>query len=114
MADTLVERLTGQTQAGDVDVVVGVAISVDALLDPDSGETVLGHGPPPATSTTSTQPAPKAPQSLSTGAPPARGNQVREIPGWTGELVHDGLGDQPHTVRTTTPIGHTYTSRAGP
>jgi hypothetical protein len=29
-------------------------------------------------------------------------------------VTTDGLGDQPHTVRTTTPTGHTYTSRAGP
>ncbi len=39
---------------------------------------------------------------------------VREMPGWRVELVHDGLGRQPHTVRTTTPTGHTYTGRAGP
>jgi hypothetical protein len=44
----------------------------------------------------------------------ARGNYVREMPGWHVELVHDGLGPQPHTVRTTTPTGHTYTSTAGP
>jgi hypothetical protein len=44
----------------------------------------------------------------------ARGNFVREMPGWQIHTVHDGLGDQPHTVRTTTPTGHTYTSRAGP
>ena len=44
----------------------------------------------------------------------ARGNYVRELPGWAVEVVHDGLGDQPHTVRTTTPTGHAYTSRAGP
>ena len=44
----------------------------------------------------------------------ARGNYVREMPGWRVELVHDGLGRIPHTVRTTTPTGHTYTSRAGP
>ena len=44
----------------------------------------------------------------------ARGNYVREMPGWHVHTVHDGLGDQPHTVRTTTPTGHTYTSRAGP
>ena len=44
----------------------------------------------------------------------ARGNYVREMPGWQVKVVHDGLGDQPHTVRTTTPTGHTYTSRAGP
>jgi hypothetical protein len=44
----------------------------------------------------------------------ARGNFVREMPGWQIHTVHEGLGDQPHTVRTTTPTGHTYTSRAGP
>jgi len=26
-----------------------------------------------------------------------RSNQVREMPGWAVRLVHDGLGDQPHT-----------------
>jgi hypothetical protein len=44
----------------------------------------------------------------------ARGNFVRELPGWQVHLVHDGLGPHPHTVQTTTPTGHTYTSRAGP
>ena len=44
----------------------------------------------------------------------ARGNFVREMPGWQVHTVHDGLSDQPHTVETTTPTGHTYTSRAGP
>lgn len=44
----------------------------------------------------------------------ARGNFVREMPGWTVEVVHDGLGTEPHTVRTTTPTGHTYINRAGP
>jgi hypothetical protein len=43
----------------------------------------------------------------------ARGNYVREMPGCRVELVHDGLGRQPHTVRTTTPTGHTYAGRAG-
>ena len=44
----------------------------------------------------------------------ARGNYVREMPGWRVDLVDDGLGRHPHTVRTTTPTGHTYTSTAGP
>jgi hypothetical protein len=44
----------------------------------------------------------------------ARGNYVREMPGWHVELVHDGLGQHPHTVRAATPTGHTYVSRAGP
>jgi hypothetical protein len=44
----------------------------------------------------------------------ARGNFVREMPGWDVRTLADGLGDTPHTVRTTTPTGHTYTSRAGP
>jgi hypothetical protein len=43
-----------------------------------------------------------------------RTNQVRESPGWDVQLVHDGNGEHPHTVATTTPTGHTYTSRAGP
>lgn len=43
-----------------------------------------------------------------------RTNQVRETPGWDVALVYDGSGEQPHTVATTTPTGHTYTSRAGP
>jgi hypothetical protein len=29
------------------------------------------------------------------------------------ELLDDGLDRHPHTVRTTTPTRHTYTSRAG-
>lgn len=41
----------------------------------------------------------------------ARGNQVREMPGWKVERVHTGP-DQPHTVRVTTPTGHSYLSRA--
>ena len=43
-----------------------------------------------------------------------RSNQAREMPGWQVRLVHDGNGRHPHTVATTTPTGHTYTSRAGP
>ena len=41
-----------------------------------------------------------------------RHNLAREHPGWSATVVHDGLGDQPHTVRTTTPTGHVYTGRA--
>ena len=41
---------------------------------------------------------------------PNRGNYVREMPGWRVELLHR----HPHTLRTTTPTGHTYVSRAGP
>jgi hypothetical protein len=36
------------------------------------------------------------------------------MPGWHIDLIHDGLGHTPHTVRTTTPTGHTYISDAGP
>lgn len=41
-----------------------------------------------------------------------RGNLVREMPDWTVDIVHDGLGPEPHTVRITTPTGHTYQSVA--
>jgi hypothetical protein len=36
-----------------------------------------------------------------------RGNYVRKMPGWRVEVVHDGHGRHPHTVRTTTPTGDT-------
>ena len=42
----------------------------------------------------------------------ARGNYVREMPGWRLTLVHSGHGDRPHTTITTTPTGHHYLSRA--
>lgn len=50
LADTLVERLTGQTTAGDVNVEVQIVVPVEALVDPDSGlpADVAGHGPVPA------------------------------------------------------------------
>ncbi len=181
LADTLVERLTGQARAEDVDVEVGIVLPVDALIDPDSPATgeLVGHGPLPAGIVTDllrstggkrwwrrlfSHPAhgtliggdPKVrlfdgflaalidlrdhgrcrdphcdapirhhdhikpsraggPTSLGNGRGVcARGNYVREMPGWQVDLVADGLGDTPHTVRTTTPTGHTYTSRAGP
>ena len=181
MADTLVERVTGQVRAADVNVEVGIVIPLDALLDPDSPATgdLVGHGPLPAgivadllrstrgkrwwrrlfahpTNGTLVGGDPRrrlfdgflahlidlrdhgrcrdpycdapirhrdhirqsragGPTSLTNGRGVcARGNYTREMPGWQLHTVHDGLGDHPHTVRTTTPTGHTYTSRAGP
>ena len=43
MADTLVERVTGQATATDVNVEVGIVIPVDALLDPDQQRHRRGH-----------------------------------------------------------------------
>ncbi|MGI5132159.1 DUF222 domain-containing protein [Pseudonocardia sp. CA-107938] len=50
MADTLVERLTGQAQAEDIDVQVQIIVPFESLLDPDSPlpAEVPGHGPIPA------------------------------------------------------------------
>jgi Domain of unknown function (DUF222) len=49
MADTLVERITGQAVAEDVHVEVQVIVPVEALLDPDSELPAIlpGHGPIP-------------------------------------------------------------------
>ena len=50
MADTLVERLTGQQRAEDVDLEVHLVMPVHTLLDPDepSPAVIPGHGPLPA------------------------------------------------------------------
>jgi hypothetical protein len=184
MADTLVERLTGQAEAADVNVEVGIVMSLDSLIgatgDTDAGSAeVVGHGPiptgiardllantlgrrwwrrlftmPEGGPLVSGDPRRRAfdgflaglikvrdggrcrdpycdapirhldhivahraggPTSFANGRGVcARGNYVREMPGWEVELVDDGLGRHRHTVRTTTPTGHTYTSRAGP
>ncbi|WP_051085788.1 DUF222 domain-containing protein [Actinomycetospora chiangmaiensis] len=181
LADTLVERLTGQARAEDVNVEVGIVLPLDALTDPAdtaAGE-LVGHGPVPggiardilATSNgrrwwrrlfahpghgTLVGGDPRrrlfdgflaklitwrdhgwcreafctAPirhldhiKGAKAGGPTSFGNgrgncerhnQNNELPGWHHRVVHDGLGEQPHTVETTTPTGHTYTSRAGP
>ena len=49
-ADTLVERLTGQTSADDVDVEVQIMVPVENLLDPDQQQPaeMVGFGPIPA------------------------------------------------------------------
>ncbi|MBN9099775.1 MAG: DUF222 domain-containing protein [Pseudonocardia sp.] len=181
MADTLIERVTGQATATDVNVEIGIVIPLDALLDPDAGGSaeIVGHGPIPAgiahdllASTDGrlwwrrlfTAPAggplvgcdPRrrrfdgvlahliairdggrcrdpfcdapirhldhidrrragGPTSFVNGRGTcARGNYVRETPGWQVEVIDDGLGARPHAVRTTTPTGHTYDSTAGP
>jgi hypothetical protein len=41
-----------------------------------------------------------------------RGNYVREMPGWTIDIMSSGLDGQCHTTKITTPTGHTYLSRA--
>jgi hypothetical protein len=180
MADTLVERVTGQARAADVNVEVGIVLPIDALIDPEAGGAadVTGHGllpaeivheiladtaghrwwrrlfAAPAGGLVGADPRRRCfdgvlghlvrvrdggrcrdpfcdapirhldhirphhaggPTSLVNGRGVcARGNYVREMPGWRVELVHDGLGRHPHTVCTTTPTGHTYVSRAGP
>jgi hypothetical protein len=34
------------------------------------------------------------------------------MPGWNIEVDSGGLDGQPHTIKITTPTGHTYPSRA--
>ena len=192
MADTLVERVTGQAHAADVNVEVGIVLPVEALIDPhsdpprDPGDglrcrtdrgaaaEITGYGPIPATIARDVLAGTEGrrwwrrlfasptgdlvggdprrrcfdgvlahlvrvrdggrcrdpfcdapirhldhihphraggPTSLANGRGVcARGNYVREMPGWRVELVRR----HPHTVRTTTPTGHAYVSRAGP
>jgi hypothetical protein len=50
MADTMVERLTGQATAADVNVELQIMMPLEALLDPHSNKpaTIPGYGPLPA------------------------------------------------------------------
>jgi hypothetical protein len=49
MADTLVERITGQTTAGDVNIELQLMMPLGALIDPDdsSAAVIPGYGPLP-------------------------------------------------------------------
>ena len=196
MADTMVELLTGQARAEDLDIEVQITMPFDSLLDPHRpdgpdgpdpdtadptgragrGRTahLVGHGPLPldlAREIIGTSQGRKwwrrlftAPSGQLIGGDPtrrrfdgwlarlislrdqtcrdpfcdapirhydhihrysdggpttysngrgtcARGNQVREMPGWQVHRVNSGT-DGPHTVQVTTPTGHTYQSRA--
>jgi len=42
----------------------------------------------------------------------ARGNYVREMPGWDVDLISHGRTGRRHTIVITTPTGHRYTSEA--
>ncbi len=50
MADTLVERLTGQTRAQDLDIELQIMMPLDTLINPDDhrAATIPGYGPLPA------------------------------------------------------------------
>ena len=177
MADTLVERLTGQATASDVSFKVQIVMPGELAADPHSSRTatITGAGPLPGPlahavvdasngvkrwrivratlaghvvgleprrrrftgplgdlitvrDQTCREPFCGAPvrhldhvtrytdggeTTLANGRGLcARHNLVREQPGWTATVVHDGLGHHAHTVRTTTPTGHVYTGRA--
>ena len=178
MADTLVERVTGQAKAADVNAELQIVMPLDALLDANdhSAAELDGYGPPPADLARDLLVTSKgrlwwrrlyaAPVGgpLVGGDPHRRhfeghlrklilwrdrqcrdpycdasirhidhiqryadsgltiypngrgecerGNYAREMPGWKVEQLSSGLDGQPHTIKITTPTGHTYRSRA--
>ena len=57
MADTLVERITGQAQAGDVNLEVQISMPLDALLDPDDPAADLAEADARADMTDPVRPA---------------------------------------------------------
>jgi hypothetical protein len=178
MADTLVERLTGQAEAADVNAELQIVMPLDALLDannPTPAE-LSGYGPLPAELARDLlatsrgrlwwrrlyaapvggplvggdphrrlfdghlrklimwrdrrcrDPYCDAPirhidhiQRYSDGGLTIfpngrgeceRGNYAREMPGWNVEPVSSGLDNASHTIKITTPTGHSYLSRA--
>jgi hypothetical protein len=178
MADTLVERLTGQTQATDVNAELQIVMDLDVLLDATNHKPaeLTGYGPLPADLAREILAASKGQLwwrrlyaspvggPLSGGDPHRRtfdgyirklimwrdrecrdpycearirhidhiqrftdggltvypngrgecerGNYVREMPGWKVESISSGLDGQPHTIKITTPTGHSYLSRS--
>jgi hypothetical protein len=178
MADTLVERVTGQANAADVNAELQIVMPLDALLDANdhSAAELDGYGPLPADLARDLlvtsegrlwwrrlyaapvggplvggdphrrhfqghlrklilwrdrqcrDPYCDAPirhidhiqryaDSGLTVYPNGRGecergNYAREMPGWKVEQLSSGLDGQPHTIKITTPTGHSYRSRA--
>jgi hypothetical protein len=178
MADTLVERITGQTKATDVNVELQIVMPLDTLLDVHDHTPVelAGYGPLPADLACDLlatskgrvwwrrlyaapvggpivggdphrrhfhghlrklimwrdrqcrDPFCEAPirhidhiQRYTDGGLTVypngrgeceRGNYAREMPGWKVEAVTSGLDGQRHTIKITTPTGHSYLSRA--
>jgi Domain of unknown function (DUF222) len=182
MADTLVERLTGQVAAGDVNVELQLLMPLDALIKTGdlSAAVIPGYGPLPhelarEILTTSrgrkwwrrlfTGPSSTHSSGPIVGGDPARrrfdgwlakliklrdqtcrdpycdapirhidhitrhsdggattfengrgecarGNLVREMPGWRIKLIDCGFHGGPHKIIITTPTGHHYLSRA--
>jgi Domain of unknown function (DUF222) len=177
MADTLVERLTGQAQATDVNAELQIVMDLDVLLDANNHKPaeLAGYGPLPADLARDILATSKGRlwwrrlYALPVGGPLAggdphrrnfdgylrkliiwrdrecrdpyceapirhidhiqrfadggltiysngrgeceRGNHVREMPGWNVESISSGLDGQPHTIKITTPTGHSYLSR---
>jgi Domain of unknown function (DUF222) len=177
MADTLVERITGQATAADVNAELQILIPIDALLNAadQTAAQLDGYGPLPADIAREILATSKgrkwwrrlyaAPVGGPIGGDPCRrhfdgfikklimvrdrmcrdpycdapirhidhiqrysdggltiysngrgtcerGNYVREMPGWNIESIFSGFDGKPHTVKITTPTGHTYLSRA--
>ena len=181
MADLLVERLTGQASAEDVNIEVQLMMPLDSLLDPTAERVahLLGFGPLPGPLAREvvlnskgrrwwrrlfTQPGGGSGTAVLGGDPHrrkfdgwlaqlirlrdqtcrdpyceapirhtdhvvpfraggpttlangrgvcARGNYVREMPGWKVDLISNGVFGRTHAIQITTPTGHRYTSKA--
>jgi hypothetical protein len=183
MADALVERITGQGRAGDVNIELHLMMPLDSLIKPDKASAAMipGYGPLPADLALDILANSRgrkwwrrlftAPSNTSTGSGPivggdptrrhfdgwlaklirlrdqtcrdpfcdapirhldhitrhsdggptsftngrgacARGNLVREMPGWHISLIDCGFHGAPHKIIITTPTGHHYLSRA--
>jgi hypothetical protein len=178
MADTLVERITGQTSAPDVHVEVQIVMPLDTLLDGNDHRPAEldGYGPLPAdiardiVATSKGRVWWRRLYAAPVGGPIVggdpyrrrfdgfskklimlrdrrcrdpfcdapirhidhiqryadggltihpngrgtceRGNHAREMPGWNVEAITSGLDGHHHTIKITTPTGHTYLGRA--
>jgi hypothetical protein len=112
MADTLVERLTGQTHAADVNIELQLLMPLDTLINPDDPKAAVlaGQGPLPAELAREILASSQgrkwwrrlftALSTTSTGSGPIVGGDPtrRHFDGWLGQLIR--LRDQTCTAPT--------------
>ena len=108
MADTLVHRVTGRATASH-DITINLVITDHALFGTSTEPArIPGHGPIPTDAARDMVTATLQPRGVNTTGPEHQNGPRLACP----TPIHDT--NHPWTVETTTPTGHTHTTRPDP